>query len=621
MIQPARAPVRPRFIAPETGETLLLEDELAALLAAGKRGVICIVGAAGSGKTTALEHLAALFGDRHDLALLDVPHVADALRLAVERLVICTSESPASNTAAINLQIARWGTDDLVEYLLAVHKEQCASVMARLRPDGRLWLAGIPELWRVVLDRMAADPAIPDAETAIAAFLDAQLQQAGRGPLNRSIEFCLQTVCRQRDLTIRDLANAGVPREVVRLLSQPPAQFLLVARQLAEDLRRMEPCDYLKARLPREVIQRAAPLVAAGPEAISYLDQKLVRTRGKQAMAASLLYAAVPGWQPRRRWRNAFDGAHFAGAVWPGINLTRARLRHVDFSGANLRKAALDGCIADSACFSSAVLAGASLRKAQGRRATFTNADLTSVRADQADFDGADFSGAKLDGAQLQHVSICGADLTGATLRGANLSGATLGGALLAGADFSDADLSEAWLANLSLSRANFLGACFRVAWMEGCNLEEMRLDGALMEGAHLLGAYLTGAMLRGSILKGACLRETGLAEIDLEGADLRDADLRGATFHMGSSRSGLVFSPYASEGSRTGFYTDDFSDQDFKSPEEIRKANLCGADLRGARIDDVDFYLVDLRGARYDRAQEQHLRRCGAILTSRCGH
>jgi uncharacterized protein YjbI with pentapeptide repeats len=86
----------------------------------------------------------------------------------------------------------------------------------------------------------------------------------------------------------------------------------------------------------------------------------------------------------------------------------------------------------------------------------------------------------------------------------------------------------------------------------------------------------------------------------------------------MGSSRSGLVNSPIASEGSRTGFYTDDFDDQDFKSPEEIRKANLRGADLRGAKIAGVDFYLVDLRGATIDPGQAEHLRRSGAILVDR---
>ena len=110
-------------------------------------------------------------------------------------------------------------------------------------------------------------------------------------------------------------------------------------------------------------------------------------------------------------------------------------------------------------------------------------------------------------------------------------------------------------------------------------------------------------------------MREAGLAEIGWEEANLRDADLRGATFHMGSTRSGLVGSITPCEGSRTGFYTDDLAEQDFKSPEEIRKANLCGADLRGAKIDGVDFYLVDLRGAKYSQDQAEHFKKCGAIL------
>lgn len=47
-------------------------------------------------------------------------------------------------------------------------------------------------------------------------------------------------------------------------------------------------------------------------------------------------------------------------------------------------------------------------------------------------------------------------------------------------------------------------------------------------------------------------------------------------------------------------------------------RSNLCGADLRGADVDGVDFYLVDLRGAPYTAEQESHFRKCGAILESR---
>jgi hypothetical protein len=73
-----------------------------------------------------------------------------------------------------------------------------------------------------------------------------------------------------------------------------------------------------------------------------------------------------------------------------------------------------------------------------------------------------------------------------------------------------------------------------------------------------------------------------------------------------------------ASEGTRTGFYTDDYEEQGFKAPEEIRKANLRGADLRGAWVLHADFYLVDLRDARYTPEQAKLFRRCSAILEAR---
>ncbi|MCC6739256.1 MAG: pentapeptide repeat-containing protein [Planctomycetia bacterium] len=42
----------------------------------------------------------------------------------------------------------------------------------------------------------------------------------------------------------------------------------------------------------------------------------------------------------------------------------------------------------------------------------------------------------------------------------------------------------------------------------------------------------------------------------------------------------------------------------------DLRRVNLLGANVRGA-----DWYLVDLRGATYSRDQEEHFRRCRAIL------
>src|SRR5262249_43650028 len=188
----------------------------------------------------------------------------------------------------------------------------------------------------------------------------------------------------------------------------------------------------------------------------------------------------------------------------------------------------------------------------------------------------------------------------------------------LEGADFTGANLTEAVLSGLCLRTATWDGACFTNAKLAGADLESLSLPGAEFTGATLRGALLTGSVMPGARFNLADLRGTGLADVDWEGVDLRAADLRGCSCHMGSSRSGLVGSPIASEGSRTGFYTDEFDEQTYKAPEEIRKANLCGADLRGANIEGVDFYLVDLRGALFDANQEEHLRCCGAILEAR---
>ena len=80
-------------------------------------------------------------------------------------------------------------------------------------------------------------------------------------------------------------------------------------------------------------------------------------------------------------------------------------------------------------------------------------------------------------------------------------------------------------------------------------------------------------------------------------------------------SRCGIVDSPYPSHGTRTGFYTDELDELYFQPPESIRKASLVGCDLRGATIEGVDFYLVDLRDAILEPAQRSQIAASGGIL------
>jgi uncharacterized protein YjbI with pentapeptide repeats len=179
----------------------------------------------------------------------------------------------------------------------------------------------------------------------------------------------------------------------------------------------------------------------------------------------------------------------------------------------------------------------------------------------------------------------------------------------------TEAVLFQANLSQVDLRRTCLDGARFKNAILKEVQLEDVHVERAQFPNADLRRAHLTGSVLPGADFQEADLRAAGLGEIEWEGADLRGANLTGATFHMGSSRSGLVGSPIACEGSKTGFYTDDLEDLNFKHPEEVRKANLRRADLRGVKAGGVDFYLVDLRDAKLDPALRVQALQTGAIL------
>ena len=616
MLVPRRAPVRPRVLAGNNGDAFPLEGEVQELLARGARGPVRLEGPAGSGKTTALEHLAAALPPGAPVVLLDGQTPPEALQITQHCLVLYAGPRKLPEPHVAQYRLAPWGEEELIEYLLAVHRPRCAAVMARLRATDHLLFRGIPELWRIVLDQLAADPSLPDARSALHRHLEAQLPDTDI--VQRARSACLNALVapgESRTGPLERLGKAGSVQGLVRVLRHGAAQLLLAAERVADDVHGAAACDFLANRLPHELVEEAAALLRGDGQALEHLRALLAGPEWSHPMAASLLHAVDPAWVPGPGPIPKLEGAYLERVAWAGADLRQARLSAADLRTADLCGANLDRANLHETNLRQARLACASLNQLEAAGAMLADASLVSARGWKVVLDGAGLAGATLQDASLVDASFYAADLRGAIFAGADLRRAIFTKAEIEGADFSGTNLAGASLRELRLRQACFREASFREADLRRCDMEGMDLPGADCRGANLRKALLTGALMPGADLTGANLREAGLGDINWECACLRDADLSGASFHMGTTRSGLLITPIASEGTRTGYYTDDSEEQHFKAPEEIRKANLCGTDLRGARIINVDFYLVDLRGATYDQDQAEYFRRCRAIL------
>ncbi|HEX3599360.1 MAG TPA: pentapeptide repeat-containing protein [Lacipirellulaceae bacterium] len=611
---PAFAVVRPRVRLKRTGDVHLIEDVIGEMADTFSTGVIYLAGGVGTGKSTALMHLAAVFAHHDHIRFLDEPTPTELEKHRNDALVVAASARKLS--AGVELVLQPWGRDELIEYLLAVHHDDCGSVIARLGAAAkRQWC---PQLACIVMDQLAADYELLDASDALVVHVQGLLT----GPKQRHAATELSLAMLGGDLdTISKagdkVAKAGCSAEVVGLLRHQAVQLPLAAARIVGLIHNGCFTD-LEKRLPFELIELVGWQCEANSVALNQLRKVMALRRGEaaHAMAASVLHVADPMWRPERPLK-PWQFAHgvFRGAQWNGVNFFRASLMDCDFSNADLHSAGFESANISEANFSGATLRHAEMDRANASLGCFHAADLTRAKLCRATFTNGDLTNVDLSHATMSIADLNGANLSEAVLRGADLSQASLINTNLSNADFTDAVLTEADLSSADLRTACLSGACLEKAILRDVQLEDVQLLHARFQGANLRNAHLTGSVFPSADLRGADLRGAGLAEIDWEEADLRNADLSGASFHMGSSRSGLVSSPYACEGSKTGFYTDDLEDLTFKRPEEVRKANLRGADLRGMKAAGVDFYLVDLRDAKLDVALREQARDSGAIL------
>jgi uncharacterized protein YjbI with pentapeptide repeats len=614
---PQQATVRPRVFQRWMHEARLAEEVIAELAEELPGGVIEISGPRGGGKSMAVAHLAAVLGDHPRLVFLDEPTPAE---LSVpEGIIAVAADLPASiKHSSIDLKLAAWGVDELVEYMLATHHDACGSVITRLGDIARQRWA--PPVATVVLERFVVDEQAHDVAAELVAHLR---ERVDRDEAWEALcHFCL--VATTMDDTgriwdaIKHLGNAICPDEVRALVAHDEVRWPLAVEYAATGIM-VGDCEGLECVLPEKFLAAVAERCRGNRTARVALKRALRPPcdTAQQAMAASILFTMEAGWRPKARrrapWR--LDRGYFRGAQWAGVDLQDATLFSADLTEAHLENACFERSKIQGACFDRANLLHANLVRCRGVNASFQGAALAHAKLWDVKCRFASFFDADLSGASLVSGDFAKADFSRARLNGATLMHANLTDAKLEDTDLTDAVLRGARLIRVDLRTARLQGACLEGAALAQAQMEDIHWPDAKLLGADFHRAHLTGSRLPRADLRGANFSEAGLAEIEWEDADLRRADLRRATFHMGSSRSGLVGSPIACEGSKTGFYTDDYEDMHFKRPEEIRKANLCGADLRGARIDGLDFYLVDLRDAKLDDDQLAHVRRCGAIL------
>jgi uncharacterized protein YjbI with pentapeptide repeats len=624
MIEPAPALVRPRVVGRD-GQLRLLEDVIESLLSRGDKGIIILVGPPGSGKKTALRHVAARLGlkvgtvdrcrfvDMSESPSMDLESLYPSSGLTIA--AACDSAMESGRTFGL----ARWGRDDLIEYLLARHPTVCSSVMTRIQ-DGEL-CEGLPRLWAIVLDHLAADQTLPNVRSALLRHVkDMKLPPDFETRLHR---FGWKAITGDADA---DEILAGLLAKIDMSEHEPfflmePVQTLLACEYYVDQLRSPRGQSILRQRLPDDLLPAVADALRCDHEVIDQLQFLLTRKvdRVLHPASATLLVAIDPTWRPREIMREAnLNEATLNHVRWPGIDLSGADLNNASLNDADLSNARLAGATFHSASLRRANLqranltGGVKLVYADATGAQFQNADLTGAIIQEAELDGANFDSAVLSYAVLN------ASLTGSSFRNANLVGTSFVGCRLEGADFTGANLYSANLESANLTSCCFDGARLERVSLVRAVLEDICWTGVVMKHANLHDACLTGSQLQGARLCWTDFTNARLGDIDWENADLRFAKFSGATFHMGSSRGGLVFSPFACEGSKTGFYTDELHEQHFKAPEEIRKANLRGADLRGAILGKADFYLVDLRNAKLDPQQTEYVRSCGAILNDR---
>lgn len=596
--------VEPRVTFFEGSERIPISEVIERILDTHSRKAILLDGV---DCATALNYVRKHFADNPQIHVSNSPHFRFGSANSC-RVWIHTDPNVSSSQT---LSIAPWDRDDVIQYMLASNPSQCASVLSRIRPEDFAMVRGGFTVWKCIVDTMLAMQSERDFLRILKSLLMSKLPPTVPSNGNESSMRWLGDQLLIPDSLNRLLLLSDDP--VYRTLMQISELRLQIEADRFANLLELSNKSVLQTPRSNELLIEVGKRLIGSTKVADFLKRCVYQSYA--SMAVSLLSRIESEWKPSKAGSYEFQKAYLAKAQWAGVSLEEVKFGHANLSeicldDSNLTRSVFltDRC--DKASFIDARLNGTRASKASFVDANFFRAEMSESKWRECDLHLANFAGAKLckslfEACNLSETSFraCVADFV--DFKRCNLSGADFTDALLHGSHFQAHDLREAVFCRTDLRKTNLHGAV-----LESVQMQQCKFDDALLSDA-----YMSGTSLKECSLQRACLVNSRLGEVEWEFCDLTGADLRGVTFHYGSTRCGIVDSPYPSHGTRTGYYTDDREALYFQAPETIRKASLVGCDLRGANISGVDFYLVDLRDAILEPVQRQQIAASGAIL------
>ncbi len=555
------------------------------------------------------------------ISLQSMPVSWNLLDPHVTLILTVSGKKPDLSQADEVCTLSNWNRDDVISYLIDQGEGDCQKGLSRLLPIHYEWLGNDCELWEIVLNQLRHTEAT--VEDILWQRLVAEVKSLRPKNLFGFLGISMKRGSPLLDqlaadqLTFRHIIPGPTDRNLgavlhKRLLSIPAVNIRLLATYIAIRLTKSD-SKPLEFRFSEELCAKIAELLRQDSNIKSLLLNRLMGRLASTSL--TLLHAIDPTWKPSRIDSQEVSNAWLSKIRWDGMEVSNSRFSFskLDLSDWNrskikrlrLRSSQVDGSHWNGATISQSEFMQCKFRKSRWEHSQIDSTSWTECQLQDSEWEWAhartcewkrcDISGARFEKSEIDNSHVIECDLSNSDLRNSVWHQTSF-----QRCRWSKCKLEHSKFHRSKLEYADFEGIEIANADFQHTSLRESQWSGSRCESVNFSNANLTNCKL---------------AEIVWVECDLRHSDMRGAVFHYGSTRSGLVGSPYPSHGTRTGFYTDALEELYFKPPESIRRAAIIDCDLRGANLSGIDFYLVDLRGTKLNAEQREQAAASGAIL------